>query len=207
MALNVVFDFGAVLFHWSPADLVRRQWPELAGNAVDAARLAERFFGGFGGDWAEFDRGRLDRDGIVASIVARTGWSREPVAAVVDAVPEALVVDPATLGLLEDLRSAGVRTHYLSNMPAGYAAVLERRYPLIARFEGGIFSSRVGLIKPERAIFEALVDTYLLTPGQTVLVDDSRANVEAARQAGWLAVQYLDGADCRRRLAALGLPV
>jgi putative hydrolase of the HAD superfamily len=207
MALTVVFDFGAVLFHWRPADLVRRRWPELAPDDAAALALAERFFGGFQGDWAEFDRGTLDRDGIVSSIVARTGWSADLVASVVDEIPHSLVVDPATVDLLRNVWAAGIRTAYLSNMPAPYASVLEERHQFLEGFDGGLFSSRVGLVKPEPALFRLLEQTMGLDPTNTVLIDDSPPNVEAARRLGWRAVLYRDAADCRRQLAASGLPV
>ncbi len=227
MALTVVFDFGAVLFHWDPGGLVRRHVPAAAstvwskvgpdagpgvgadavqGDLLDAA-LADRFFGGFRGDWAEFDRGTLDQNGIVRSIVIRTGWPADQVAAAVDAVPEALHVDPPTFGVLESLWNAGVRTLFLSNMPAPYADVLERRHGFLKRFDGGLFSARIGLIKPEPAVFAAMVDRFALDPAQTVLIDDSGANVDAARRCGWQAIHYRDGDDCQRQLAALGLPV
>ena len=32
MGMNLVFDFGAVLFHWQPAQLVAESFPDLAAT-------------------------------------------------------------------------------------------------------------------------------------------------------------------------------
>lgn len=204
--LQVVFDFGAVLFHWDPAALVAARWPDRASDAAAAQALARTFFEGFGGDWAEFDRGTLGRDAIVASIATRTGWDAHRIAAVVDAVPHALTADPATVAVVDDLLAAGVPVWFLSNMPAPYVPVLLDRQPVIRRLRGGLFSSHERLVKPEAALFERMAARFGLDPARTVLVDDAPANVAAARACGWQAVHYVDAARCRQDLRALGLP-
>jgi putative hydrolase of the HAD superfamily len=205
--MHVVFDFGAVLFHWDPVALVAGQWPDRATDAVAAQALARDFFEGFGGDWAAFDRGTLDRDAVVAAIARRTGWEPERIGAVVDAVPRVLAADPATVAVVDDLVDAGVPVWFLSNMPAPYVPVLRDRQPLIGRLRGGLFSSHEGLVKPEAALFDRMVARFGLPPQRTVLVDDAPANVASARVCGWQAVLYRDAGQCRHDLRALGLPV
>ncbi len=202
---DVVFDFGAVLFHWSPSALVARHWPERAPDAAAARALAEHFFGGFLGDWAEFDRGLLDRDAIVESVWRRTGLDRAGVAGVVDGIASALQPDPHTVALLHELQALGLRAWFLSNMPAPYAAHLRQAQPVLARFDGGLFSCEEKLVKPEPALFERLVRRYALSPERTVLIDDAAVNVQAARALGWQAVHYQHAGQARDALRALGL--
>lgn len=199
----IVFDFGAVLFHWSPASLVARQWPALAPDAPAAAALAERFFAGFHGDWAEFDRGVIDRDAIVESVARRAALDRDGVAAVVDAVPGALAPDPATVAWIDALEAEGYPLYFLSNMPAPYVHHLRAHQPVLQRFRGGLFSSEEQLVKPDPRIFERLCERQGLEPGNTVLIDDARLNVEAARRCGWQAVLYRDAAQARAELEAI----
>jgi putative hydrolase of the HAD superfamily len=73
-------------------------------------------------------------------------------------------------------------------MPAPYARAVERRHGFIRRFNGGVFSGDVKFIKPEREIYELLAVRHALDPQQTVFIDDSAANVEAARAFGWQAI-------------------
>ncbi len=100
---------------------------------------------------------------------------------------------PVTVNLLDTLRQrreAGEDLHlyYLSNMSVPYARALEARGLFLPWFEGGIFSGDVKVVKPERAIYALLAERFGLDPAQTIFIDDSVANVEAARHFGWHAI-------------------
>jgi 2-haloacid dehalogenase len=61
--------------------------------------------------------------------------------------------------------------------------------------------------KPDRRIFEILLQRHGLDPGTTVFVDDAAANVAAAQSVGIGAVQYTSAQLLRSGLRALGLPL
>jgi HAD superfamily hydrolase (TIGR01509 family) len=48
----------------------------------------------------------------------------------------------------------------------------------------------VGLAKPDPAVYALTVSRLGVEPGETVLLDDAPANVEAAWAAGWHAVLH-----------------
>jgi HAD superfamily hydrolase (TIGR01509 family) len=56
--------------------------------------------------------------------------------------------------------------------------------PVFQHFEGEIISCEVGLIKPEREIYNLLLDRYNLVPEQTMFIDDRKPNVDAAAEVG-----------------------
>ncbi|HEY2978299.1 MAG TPA: HAD family phosphatase, partial [Burkholderiaceae bacterium] len=112
-----MFDFGGVLFNWQPLELVRRHLPRHATDAAATSELVAGVFQGFGGDWAQFDRGVLEGPELVRRIVARTGLDAREVEALVDGVPPSLTPKPETVDLLLRLRAAGTSLHFLSNMP------------------------------------------------------------------------------------------
>ena len=62
--MNFVFDFGAVLFTWKPADLMAQCFPHRAGTAETAAALAHAMFAH--ADWNGFDQGVLEMDALIA---------------------------------------------------------------------------------------------------------------------------------------------
>jgi 2-haloacid dehalogenase len=61
--------------------------------------------------------------------------------------------------------------------------------------------------KPDRRIFQILLRRYRLEPAATVFIDDSPANVEAARGLGLIAVHYTSAGQLRSELRSLGLTV
>ena len=202
--MRIVFDFAGVLFHWQPAQLLQRLLPAQAGDGAAAQRLAAALFQGYGGDWAEFDRGTLEVPELVRRIAARTGLPAAAVQAVVDAVPAELQPVPGTVALLRRLHAQGGLVHYLSNMPRPYAEHLLRRHDFIGCFASGVISAHVGAIKPEPRIFDIAARRFGVPPPQLVFIDDVAENVMAARDAGWNALQFIDAADCQAQLHARG---
>ena len=198
--MNFVFDFAGVLFGWSPEQVVRDALPQ---RAADAAHWVREIFQGYGGDWAEFDRGMVEPDALADTIARRIGLTAKEVRGVIDAVPLALQPMPASLALVERLRAAGDALYFLSNMPLSYADHLERTHGFLASFADGVFSSRVKAIKPEPAIFALAARRFGLTPAQIVFLDDHEPNVVAAREAGWNALRFVDARQAERELRAL----
>lgn len=202
---NVVFDFGGVLLRWQPHEFVARLLPRRAATPALAHALVAEFFQSFGGDWAEFDRGTLQREPLAERIAQRTGLSRAEVDTVIDAVPHELQPIDGTVDLLRRLYARGHALYFLSNMPAPYADHLEATHPFIGLFRTGVFSARVKMIKPEPAIFDHAVQVFGIDPAQTLFIDDVAHNAEAARAAGWQALQFVDAAQCEAALLRHGL--
>lgn len=205
-AKAVVFDFGAVLFQWKPLQLLQRVVPELAPDDAAAKAIAVRIFESFtpDSDWAQFDLGLVQEDALAQRIARRIGATPTQVRRVIDAIPLHLVAQQPTVALFRRLKAAGHRVFYLSNMPRSYAEHLERENPFIAEFDDGIFSARVGLMKPQPAIFDLARTRFAIEPAQTVLIDDHAGNVAAAQALGWKAVRFASAAQCADDLVATG---
>lgn len=203
--MNVVFDFGGVLFNWHPPTLLARHLPQRVNDAASARRWVADFFQGYEGDWGDFDRGTVEPGPLAERIAARTGLSVEEARAVIDAVPAELTPIAATVDLLHELHRAGTPLYFLSNMPEPYAQHLEASHGFLSLFRGGVFSARARLCKPEAAIYEHFSRSHDLDPARTLFIDDVAHNVAAARAAGWQAIHFADAAQCARELRGYGL--
>ena len=71
-------------------------------------------------------------------------------------------------------------------------------------FERGVFSSRVGMIKPEPALFAHAAAAFERAPSALLLLDDNEANVKAAIGLGWAAIRFENAAQAERELATAG---
>ncbi len=202
----VVFDFGAVLFRWQPAELLQQVVPDLAPDAAAAQRLARQIFQAFtpDSDWAQFDLGLIEAPALAARIGARIGADAAAVQRIIDAIPAHLQALPDSVALLQQLQAAGHRLFYLSNMPRAYADHLERSHAFLSAFADGLFSSRVGLMKPDTALFARAEQQFDLRPAQTLFFDDNAANIAAAQARGWQAVLFDDASRCTRQARQLG---
>ena len=110
----------------------------------------------------------------------------------------------AAIGLAE-LRAAGVRLIALSNWSAETFPVARERFDFLAWFEGIVISGEVGVNKPDRGIFEHLIERFGIEPAAALFIDDSSANVDAAATLGFRAIQFTDAAALRHELVRLGL--
>ena len=68
-----------------------------------------------------------------------------------------------------------------------------------------MISGAVGVNKPDPRIFEHLVERFEIDPAAALFIDDSQANVEAARAFGLSAIQFTDARALRRELVRLGV--
>lgn len=192
--MNIVFDFGAVLFTWRPVDIVAEVFPHRATNADQAKQLAQSLFGH--DDWQDFDRGLLPMDVVAQRTAKRLDLEEHALLAMLHGIADRLVPMQETLQVLDALRckresGAGVNAlYFLSNMPAPYARELEQRHAFLRHFDGGIFSGDELCSKPDPRIYQLLQSRYHLAPESTVFIDDLPVNIEAARALGWKGVHF-----------------
>ena len=139
--MNLVFDFGGVLFRWQPHEFIARLLPERAPDEVAAHAMVAEFFEGYGGDWGEFDRGTIEAGPLAERIARRTGLRVAQARRVIDAVPGELQAVPGTVDLLRRLHLAERPLFFLSNMPEPYARHLEKTHEFLGWFRSGLFSS------------------------------------------------------------------
>lgn len=209
----VIFDFGGVLcFH--PTEDRFRRIADLLG--IQVPRLLEIF-------WAnriEYDAGRVD---------SRTYWTRVTGAAgramAGKSIGDALL---ARLGRLEielwnnydtrvfewaaHLRSQGIRTAILSNLPRTLGEALLATPGLLAPFDHLTLSYELKMVKPEPGIYRDAARGLGVEPSQALFLDDKPDNVQGARAIGMQAELYstweefVNGAAGRYKLPMLQSP-
>lgn len=182
---HVVFDLGQVLIRWEPAALYRRLIPDAEERRRFLAEVVTP-------EWnLEQDRGRSWREAEAALIAEhprhealirafRANWW--------EMVPGAI---DENIAIVEDLVERGTDVTALTNWAADTFAEAEERYAILSRFRGVTVSGRVGLVKPDPAIYRHHAETFGLDGENTLFFDDNAANVAAARAVGWRAEQYV----------------
>ena len=201
---HLVFDFAGVVFSWQPRALLQRVIPQHATDEASARHWAGQIFEGYGGDWAEFDRGAVSPDELAGCIARRTGLAEADALAVVQAVPLDFQPIAGTIALLQRLRRPHRPLFFLSNMPAPYADHLDQHHPVGQWFDDGIYSGRVRHIKPEPAMFALAASRFGVAPADLVFFDDVPGNVAAAQAAGWSAFPFTDADQAERDLRQAG---
>jgi hypothetical protein len=89
-----------------------------------------------------------------------------------------------TVELMQRLRAHGHALFCLSNMHPASLAFLERTFTFLGLFAGRVISCRVGLCKPEPAIYRHLLARYGLVPDDTIFVAAGDGIRSLARRLG-----------------------
>ncbi len=88
------------------------------------------------------------------------------------------------------LHRAGIKTGILSNIGDAMEVGVLERFPALADLSHHTFSHRLGVAKPDAAIYRHAVEG-LGAPAEDILfVDDKEENIRGAREAGMAAIQY-----------------
>jgi 2-haloacid dehalogenase len=183
---HIVFDVGKVLVHYDPHQAYYDLIP------VEAERLA------FLRDvcssaWnIEQDRGRSWED-AEAEAIARHPDKHELIRAF--RANWHLMVSheyPESIAIYRTLIAKGHDVTLLTNFAKDTFREAQRRFPALSESRGVTVSGEVRLIKPDPAIYEHHTRSFALTPSATLFIDDSHANIEAARGSGWNAEIFTD---------------
>jgi putative hydrolase of the HAD superfamily len=103
------------------------------------------------------------------------------------------------------LNRAGIKTGILSNIGDAMELGVMGRFPALAEFSHHTFSHRLGIAKPDAAIYRHAVEGLGVPAGEILFVDDREENIEAARAAGMVAVQYLGHVGFVEEMQRIGL--
>lgn len=173
----ILCDLGGVLIdlHWESHART------LFGQKCDSEELKRR--------WLQlqatrlYEAGKTDFAGFYRAFVSETGSSIE----LNDFEREfAGIIGPLKadcLAILSELASYG-ELAMLSNTNAIHVDLLRRTTGVFKPFRHLFFSYEMGMVKPDREIYEEVCRRLQKEPQQIHFFDDSLANIEAAQHAG-----------------------
>jgi len=196
----LVLDLGNVLVRWDPHAAFAGTWSR---NEV-LAFFADVDFPAFN---HEQDAGRTwsaAREVLAASHPQHLPLLDHYVAHFADSV---LGEMPGAREVVAEVRALGLRVFGLTNWAAENFHVAREKAPVVGLLDDVLVSGREGVAKPDPRIFALAAERFGLVPARTFFTDDSPANVEAAREAGYVAAVFRDPDGLRAALRAHGVPV
>jgi putative hydrolase of the HAD superfamily len=198
MATQVVlFDLGGVLVELGGVDRF--------GGLIGETDESEIWRIWLGSHWVRrYERGRCTREEFALGMVAeyRLGVGPEVFLEEFLHWPQGLI--SGALDLVEDLTSH-VRPACLSNTNELHWNEQVDAHLLHDLFETRFLSHELGLVKPDREIFEHVVDGLGCDPSEVLFLDDNQLNVDGARSVGLNAHRVTGVGDSRAVLADKGL--
>jgi 2-haloacid dehalogenase len=190
----IVYDLGGVLIDWNPRHLYRKLIEDEAAMEWFLAEVCHTAWN------EEQDRGRSFAEAIEEA-AARHPDHRPLIAAYFERWAEMMAGEiEGAVAILEELRHAGHELHALTNWSAETFPHARERFAFLDWFQTILVSADVGLIKPDPAIFQLLLERIGRTPAECLYIDDNPRNVAAAAALGFDAIAFHDAAQLRAEL-------
>jgi putative hydrolase of the HAD superfamily len=190
-----IFDWGGVLIE-NPTEGILQYCREVLGIGAGCMLAAYRKLIPY------LQEGKITEEEFWKGVRRRTGAKGElPASLWFEAFEQSYVEKADVFAVALELHASGCRTGMLSNTE-------KPAWPIMARepyriFDPIVLSWEVGASKPQRRIFEVLVETLALPPSEILLIDDVEANIRAAREMGLRGHVFTDAQALRKSLAGL----
>lgn len=199
MIHNVIFDIGNVLtdFRWKGFLENKGFDEEMVARIARASVLTPL--------WNEVDRGVWDMEKLLQEFVKMDPEIEAEIRRAYDNVHGIVTKRDYAIPWIQELKAGGCKVYYLSNF--AYKTYMECRDALdfLPYTDGGILSYQEKVVKPDPEIYRRLLDRYSLKPEESVFIDDTKANVEAAEALGLHGICFQTREQAVEELRALGV--
>jgi FMN phosphatase YigB (HAD superfamily) len=182
MITTVLFDLGNVLLLFDPETTVRNFSAAVGMEPEEIHELA------FAHLETDFALGLLSPDEFRESICQALNCVLDE-EEFIRLWSDMFVPNEPMLKFFRDVRRTH-RTYFLSNTNVYHMRWILERWPELADCDGMALSHELHVLKPDPEFYEAAIDLFELTPSQCVYIDDTPANSQAGREAGFHTVLY-----------------
>ena len=194
MIKNVVFDIGMVLKGWHP------QLDKFFG-ADTAGKVENAIWGS--GLWTEFDRGIIPENELIDRMVSLEPEHEKEIRYILGNLGLISERYDYSIGWINELKEKGYGVYYLSNYSRIMRDTVPETIDFIPYMDGGIYSCDVGLLKPDRRIYELLCEKYGLKACECLFIDDRQENVDGAINAGMQSVRFESYEESYKKIMAM----
>ncbi|KZN47044.1 HAD family hydrolase [Pseudoalteromonas luteoviolacea] len=196
---NVVFDIGNVVVRWSPEDIISMAF----GKSHLQTGLVESVF--HSDIWLDLNKGLMTEEETKLRYQKELDLSQGDCERLFHYIKHSLIPVYNSVALIERVKKAGYKVYALTDNVHEIVDYLKATYQFWPLFEGAIVSADLGVLKPQPAIYDALLTHFSLNANETVFIDDMPHNVAGAQAMGIEAIQFKDAGQCEEELKKLGL--
>ena len=191
---NVVFDLGAVMFKWNPKSI--------AENFTNDVELQERIQSQlyYHQDWMDFDCALITEKQTIERAVERLKLPLVEAESLFNQTKESLTLITKTFDVLKTVKDKKLNAYCLSNISPEIFQYLSERHELFNLFDGIVTSGTENIGKPNKQIFEILLERYQLNTEECLFIDDSENNTKTANILGINVITFKGLDSCYKEI-------
>ncbi len=184
MIKNIIFDLGNVLLNFKPRQFLLR-------FTQDRARI-ETFVSKIIGTetWLKMDRGIISQDEALDFFLKNYPEEADLLIPFFEHCWEMLTPIQENVSLLPKLKQNDYKLYVLSNFIREAFIFVKNKYDFFEIFDGIVLSFKIHYIKPEKEIYQFLINKYNLIPNESLFIDDSPECVKTAASLGIKGILY-----------------
>ena len=185
MIKNIVFDLGDVVYIFNCPEYLR----SISRDKEEFEFLKSITFRS--DDWYKYDLGLYTNNEITEIFASKVNDVRQKniIREFMNNWTDYLVTNEKIVSLISNLREKGYGTYVLSNSPFELTDVIKNR-GLDKIFDGIVYSCNEHLNKPDKALFDILLDKYDLKSEECAFLDDREDCCKTAESIGIKAICY-----------------
>ena len=178
MIKNIIFDLGNVLVKYSPENFLNKYVKKENQEDFIINIFKSK-------DWLELDRGILSYEDAIEVFTKRVPEEKESIEKLFrENISSCISPIEENVEIMRKLKNNGYNVYILSNFHQPAFEYIRESWDFIREFNGDVVSCYYHYIKPEREIYETLLNKYNLTPSETIFIDDVDANINGAKELG-----------------------
>ena len=178
MIKNVIFDLGNVV--------LKLKWnvvlDKYSDNQEDKELLNKVIFESE--EWQKLDEGTIKKQDAINIMISKLPQRlHNSCIGIMRDWQEGFVINTQILEFINTLKNNGYHTYILSNAPLDVPVYLEKAN-LNKYFDGKIISGEEKLAKPDKKIYELILNRFSLVPNECLFLDDKPENINGAISCG-----------------------
>ncbi|QTA38299.1 HAD family phosphatase [Thermosipho ferrireducens] len=190
---TVIFDLGRVLINWYPYKYMKEKFGEDLAEKLNKAIFNAT-------EWNLMDKGLLSEEELWNLHLKRFPDLKFYIEHLKSKVTEFLTPIEDNIKLIPKLKEKGYRLFILSNFSKNSFEAIYKKYDFFNYFDGMVISSHHKTVKPEKKIYQILIEKYNITPSTSLFIDDKIENINTARELGFSTIHLENPLELKKQL-------
>ena len=199
MIKTIIFDIGNVLMDFNFQICFRAYAPdEETYQKIVKATVQSPV-------WAEFDRGVWTDEEILEGFIKNDPSIESILRNMFERLEGIIKQRDYAIPWIRELKESGYQVLVLSNFPKKVYELFQNEMTFLQEVDGGILSYQDQVIKPDKAIYNLLMNRYQLEPQECVFLDDLKDNIKTAKELGMHTILFTTKEEAQDELRKLNV--